>query len=349
MNHQSPLKNFCSVVAQVIQTATNASVSSILDSNEAATRAALIDPILRTLGWNVSNPDMVEVEKRIPNGKNGLFADYVLKDINGDAQICVEAKSKGTNLAIFAHDLIKYAVSIKGLKYLFLTDGLTWHFYDCQGPQSWNDIKPLEIFELSSSTANKQIEFCLFMLGKIDIAHYWPAQAPSDPLDEIDKLQLRIESLEKSIKNFQNRKTYSTEIQDLQQTPIADANLKFISLNDIENGIIPTGKPTRLRLPDGTVSNVNTWKSVLLESCKFALAHASNLHLPIPDKAGRKTRLISEEQPSSNVSYLSHEHKGKNVFIYLNYDAANCIANANYILKNLGPATGMVEAAITIS
>ena len=64
-----------------------------LRQSEALTRYALIDPLLRELGWNTSNPDMVIPEYRSGNGR----ADYALMN-NGSPAMMVEAKSLGTPL-----------------------------------------------------------------------------------------------------------------------------------------------------------------------------------------------------------------------------------------------------------
>ena len=66
---------------------------STLKKNEAATRAVLIDPVLRSLGWDTANTYMVEVEKRM----DSVRADYALYDSNSAPQIIVEAKALGTD------------------------------------------------------------------------------------------------------------------------------------------------------------------------------------------------------------------------------------------------------------
>ena len=61
MRFQSPLSNLCDVLIQIQESANQ--YKATLSRNEAATRAVLIDPILRALGWNTANTNMVEVEK----------------------------------------------------------------------------------------------------------------------------------------------------------------------------------------------------------------------------------------------------------------------------------------------
>ena len=92
MRFQSPLSNLCDVLIQIQESANQ--YRAALTKNEAATRAVLIDPVLRALGWNTANTNMVEVEKTMEN----VRADYALYDSNAIPQIIIEAKALGTKL-----------------------------------------------------------------------------------------------------------------------------------------------------------------------------------------------------------------------------------------------------------
>ncbi|GAB3240775.1 hypothetical protein GCM10027346_35410 [Hymenobacter seoulensis] len=59
----SPLASLVTVLQTVLSSAKGN--TDLLRKNEAATRAALIDPILRALGWDTANVQMVEPEKTI--------------------------------------------------------------------------------------------------------------------------------------------------------------------------------------------------------------------------------------------------------------------------------------------
>ena len=61
---------------------------AVLSQSEALTRYALIDPLLRELGWDTEDPSMVVPEYRVPNNQ---IADYVL--FHGDhPAMVVESK-----------------------------------------------------------------------------------------------------------------------------------------------------------------------------------------------------------------------------------------------------------------
>jgi predicted type IV restriction endonuclease len=87
MSIKSPLTSLVDVIRQAVDSAQRYGVT--LRKNEAATRAVLIDPILRALGWDIANTSMVEVEKVLNNTR----VDYALYDGNGDVGVVVEGKA----------------------------------------------------------------------------------------------------------------------------------------------------------------------------------------------------------------------------------------------------------------
>ena len=235
MNYQSPLKDFCVVVEQVIETAFTSPGNEILTNNEAATRAALIDPILRKLGWDISDPAMVEVEKRAPSHKNDVVADYVLKNQDGMPVVCVEAKSKGTNLKKCAPKLLQYTNAFKDtVKYALLTDGLVWQFYDCTNMNAHQE------FDLASNHFGGAVSFALFMLGKFDAAHYWEPELLPDPLQKIEDLRSDLDSVKKELNSL--RKALESPVKPAWSFENSKhAELPFINLNEIEKKMPDTG------------------------------------------------------------------------------------------------------------
>ncbi len=123
-------------------------------------------------------------------------------------------------------------------------------------------------------------------------------------------------------------------------------NTQFIKLEDLENA---TGKkPSHLRLPDGTVLSVKTWKDVIRESCRFVLAHNPTLPMPYPDRFGKKVSLFSTVKPAKGISYVTEEYNGQTIYIYVNYNTNNCIRNAIYILEQVPQSNSSVPAAVVL-
>ena len=92
---------------------------------ETPTRQVLIDPMLRVLGWDVEDPNSVQLEYEVGVGKKKYRLDYVLME--GDKPIAViEAKAFGNSLDEDAMiQAINYAVRAKS-PYIVLTNGNHW-------------------------------------------------------------------------------------------------------------------------------------------------------------------------------------------------------------------------------
>ncbi len=97
----------------------------VLSENETRTRMALIDPLLRTLGWDVSDPGVVTPEYNV----QGRSADYALLRPNGQAAATIEAKRLGSGLTSHQMQMLNYA-NAAGIAYAGLTDGNHWELYD---------------------------------------------------------------------------------------------------------------------------------------------------------------------------------------------------------------------------
>lgn len=89
--------------------------------DEFRTRVIIIDPILKALGWDVTNPSRVRLEDR----ENGNLIDYVLMKENNDHFAVVEAKAYRKGIDIHRKQASGYAVAI-GARYVILTNGSRW-------------------------------------------------------------------------------------------------------------------------------------------------------------------------------------------------------------------------------
>lgn len=96
------------------------------DLKEYPTRTIFIDPLLRDLGWDVSDPDEVELEYQTVDAK---FVDYALK-INRKPALFVEAKSLNDPLDVKSiTQIVGYAANA-GVEWCILTNGATYKVYN---------------------------------------------------------------------------------------------------------------------------------------------------------------------------------------------------------------------------
>lgn len=91
--------------------------------DEAATKQAIILPILHSLGWNTYNIDEVFPEFSVEGGR----VDYSLRDNNAN-KVFLEVKKTGADLENHEQQLLLYSFR-QGVKLASLTNGTTWWFY----------------------------------------------------------------------------------------------------------------------------------------------------------------------------------------------------------------------------
>lgn len=255
----------------------------------------------------------------------------------------------GGNLKDYAPKLMDYSRAFKkSIKYAILTDGLIWQFYDCDQPVHIKSMVPDWEFDLSLNTSESMLAFSLFMLSKIDAAHYWVPEIQEDPLKKIAQLASDLDSLKKDIQSI-SKALGKADLAVFDSATSMQNALNFVDLKEIQKKFPDSGKPTHLQLPSGEVIEIKTWKAILLESCKYVLSTVKNVLIPFVDKAGKSTLLISDTKPFTKVSYIETSYQGKTVYIYLNYDAKNCIANALYIFDNYCPSEFKSAPAVVIA
>ena len=97
-----------------------------LSNNETMTRYALIDPLLRELAWDLSNPGEVVPEDG-GAGKGGR-TDYTMRKDGEDIMI-IEAKRLDESLDKHINKLVDYVMQ-RNVRYGVLTNGQRWRMYD---------------------------------------------------------------------------------------------------------------------------------------------------------------------------------------------------------------------------
>lgn len=103
---------------------------------ETPTRTIIIDPLLEALGWDVRDPDEVELEYPTVDGKS---VDYALK-LNKNPVMLVEAKALGDSLEDVkaVTQVVGYAAN-NGIVWCILTNGVLWRVYrsveKCPAPE----------------------------------------------------------------------------------------------------------------------------------------------------------------------------------------------------------------------
>ena len=148
-----PLENLLTLIEKLQERVD--SHGDALKKNEMLTRYALIDPLLRELGWDTEDPDVVVPEYRSDGGR----PDYALRK-EGKPIIMLEAKSLDTPLKDAVKQVINYCIH-DGTEYSAVTDGRRWEIYETHKPVPI-DEKRITSFDLKDLSA---AEVCLKVLA----------------------------------------------------------------------------------------------------------------------------------------------------------------------------------------
>lgn len=208
----SPISHLTDVLRGVKESAQT--FESQLKGNEAATRAALIDPILRALGWDIANPGRVLVEKTQTVQGKSLRVDYALLH-EKEIKIVVEAKKLGGDLKEQFLQLVTYSFGL-GVESIFVSDGRFWHHYQ---NLSSNNQNPIQEFNLA---VDHLPAMAAYLVQHLDSALI----CPETPV--IDELNQRIVKLEQGLLELRKQpvwnKKHNSKIPTTQEISSGAAN-----------------------------------------------------------------------------------------------------------------------------
>ena len=118
---------------------------NVLEKNEMATRYALVDPLLRVLGWDTGNPAIVRPEFA-PKGDR---ADYALYSDKDTLLYVVEVKSLGTPMDRNVKVQVGRYWSAHKSNYIIVTNGYLWQILD-------HNLNEIESFNISDADAPRR-------------------------------------------------------------------------------------------------------------------------------------------------------------------------------------------------
>ena len=247
-----------------------------LRQSEMQTRYALIDPLLRELGWDTENPALVRPEFKVA-GK----ADYALLG-DGEPIMMVEAKKLDEPLQDKALDqAIKYCMR-KGTRYCSVTDGRRWEIYEPHRGTIPITEKRVVQFDLKDQSA---AEACLKALalweirvsGRIGIGQT-PVVVPTP-----------------------NRPAQpESPTPNTQPTPPSPDEHEWQTIAGLnpQRGSRPR-PPVEIRFPDNSVVPLTTWRSLSVAIARWLVDgnHLKTSHCPIATKPNGRTHYAVSTKP----------------------------------------------------
>ena len=274
-----------------------------LRQSEALTRYALIDPLLRELGWDTEDPDVVRPEYRVPNNQ---LADYVLFAV-GKPTIVVESKKLDEPLqGGKALDQGILYCAHTGSNYFLLTDGRRYELYES------GKTTAVISFDLKGASS---ADVCLRALA------LWRPSVQSG--HAVPGLKSVIGSTE--------------EHSDHEHTPAPPPPPPppgdWVPLTKIK--VSKDMKPIELQFPDEACVPVQYWYSLMTESTSWLLydGHLAHGFLPI-QFAGKY--LVSTTPTHPNGAQMTSGKEVGGLWVETNYNSSSCIKNAITIIETVG-------------
>ena len=292
---------------------------SALRQSEALTRYALIDPLLRELGWDTANPEMVIPEYRSGNGR----ADYALMN-NGSPAMMLEAKSLGTPLQDVLSQGIQYCL-MEGTSYFSVTDGRLWEIYETHKPVPINE-KRIVRFDLKDNSAQVCLKALALWRHSVESGDISAAQTPV-----VEPAQPQ-------------QDTPQTVVQSAPTPPIQPESVipkpeigEWQSLSEF-NPKSGDKAPPDLLLPDNKTVQIPNWKSLIVEATRWLIDN--NLlgpgDCPIQFSSSRSRYVVHTVPTHPNgKSFFAHAQVGS-LHIETHANSAIAVRKARLIIETAG-------------
>ena len=243
-----------------------------LRENETRTRMALIDPLLKALGWDTSDPAMVLPEYDV----SGRKADYALLGGGGSPSATVEAKKLGEPLASHRMQMLNYS-NASGVEYAGLTDGDKWELYEVF---KRGQLEERRILDLSISDAPAhQCALKLLLLWRPNLASGQPVVAEAPVFISTDN-HVAEPTSPAAIPE-------SRTVNPLPTPDPASTAGEWLPLTAVKPEI-GHKRPSAIRFSYGEARSTSSWGHVLAETAEWLVKSGDlkAVDCPIPGLAG---------------------------------------------------------------
>lgn len=280
-----------------------------LQQSEALTRYALIDPLLRGLGWDTGDPSQVLVEYRSDAGQ----ADYALFGESPKPQVIVEAKKLGTHLDQKVRLQVTGYCQEEGVPFAVITDGRRWEIYDIYQPVAMKDsiVTTLDLQDQPGKTSLKALAL-------------WRPNAAEG-----------------------STTVGSTPLVETSEDPLAATQQVKPASHPLDSGwqplttFVPAPKtyPAAVRLPSGVEIEAKWWGPFLEAITRWLSkeGHLTAKTLPIRNPSGRFVLGLKSDSPTNSAGQpLKNLRAVDQYFLNTNFQGAANASNARLIIERSG-------------
>ena len=289
-----------------------------LSQSEALTRYALIDPLLRELGWDTSDPAMVIPEYRSGSGS----ADYALLG-NGSPSMMVEAKKLGTPLRdqVLAQG-INYCL-MEGTNHFAVTDGASWEIYETHRPVPIDQKRVVAFNLVNQSPA----EVCLNALA------LWRPSVQSGA--SVAAHEPIVTSLEEAGTPPQRTSSANSIGADN-----ADNEDGWFPLLDLAHGL-GSDPPREITFPDSSRVAIRAWVGVMEETVRWLTDRGFLTAADCPIQRG--TRNLVSTRPEHPGGQVPRFKLVNSLYFDRNFNGPDLVENSRTIIRHVGQDPGQFK------
>lgn len=297
-----------------------------LEGYETRTRQALIDPMLRALGWDVENPDSVQVEYKV--GKDRV--DYALMRNKKPAAV-IEAKVLGTPLdEKETMQVLNYANSA-GIPYMALTNGDHWRMLEVFKQAPIEDRVLLE-FQL---TQDEPYACALQALG------LWRSNLTSSKPQEATPPVMIKPSHDDSAPPTPKPSSGKEVVE-----PSKNSDWVPIKSLKVKKGKRRLPPPNAIKFPDSSTKPIRYWVDLLKSVAQYLIEEGkiSAQNCPVHQK-GSKRYLVHTEPIHATGTEFNNKKKIGKLWLNTDHNAIKILEHARWLLENfnIDPSTVLVS------
>ena len=268
-----------------------------LSNNETMTRYALIDPLLRELAWDLSNPG--EVVPEDGGAGRGGRTDYTMRK-NGEDIMIIEAKKLDESLDKHINRLVDY-VRQRNVRYGVLTNGQRWRMYDSRA----TTITPAMEFDITEPEG--------VVISKA--------------------VKLHRSVIHQEISPKQGGR--AADPRDRKPEEESHGPKRAIPLSKIKHRThMP--HPEMLVLPDGSQTNLSSWTSMIIGVAEWLVSknYLNESHCPVT--TGPKNAIFNTHPFHQNQKKFKSTKKIGRFYLHTWLSSRNAILHSIKLIETAG-------------
>ena len=288
--------------------------SDALTKSEALTRYALIDPMLRELGWDTEDPTMVRPEYPLrPEYSQGTrFADYALL-ADGKPMMMLEAKSLGTPLRdqVLAQG-INYC-QVEGTKYFAVTDGQYWEVYETHRAVPIDQKRVVEFDLKGQSPAEACLQALALWRPSVESGHVVAGSVP-----------------------VTGRGNAGSNGGPPSPPPSAPDDHEWQPLSEL-NPAPKSAPPTAVRFPDNSTAATTAWNAMLVETVRWLMGskHLSTTHCPVQLPGSKRYVVADRPIHPEDKKFFASAQVGS-LYVEKNLNLSQMVNATRFIVTRVG-------------